>query len=156
MPINPSYSSNHGQILLALRDLVQDLQPANLTTEEVKVRRNYLHNGTPFRGVTIYEIGEQTDEGTVGTQDIGYICGIVFCEKHDGDAKLASDQMVQWRELVRRRLKDQRLNVTIVNGTNPSEHVCVILRSGEDLNNKKYPNDNVKRITVAVWLREAN
>jgi hypothetical protein len=150
----PEYSSNHGQILIALEALVKDLQPDNLAGEEVAIRGNWVG---PYRGVSIVPMGEQDNPGTVGTQDIGYVCGIVFAELSDYDAILAGDQMESWRELVRRRLKDQRLSVTITNSSDPSEHVMIILRSGEDLSNpKKYPNWSIKRILVAVWVRESN
>lgn len=150
----PDFSSNHGQILLALQKLVKDLQPENLAGEEVEVRGSYLLNGEPIRGVSIYDMGEQGNDGTVGTMDIGYVCGIVFAELNDFDARMSSDQMPAWRELVRRRCTDQRLPVTITNGTAPSEHVMKVLNPGEVMSTKKNPNYSVKRITVVVWLRE--
>lgn len=151
----PDFSSNHGQILLALEKLVKDLQPENLSGEEVQIRGSWLGAHGPFRGVSIVEGGEQDDDGTIGTQDIGYVCSIVFAEKEDADAILSSDQMMQWRELVRRRLSDQRLPVTVTNISSPSEHVCIVLKSGEDMsNNNKYPGYHIRRILVAVWLRE--
>lgn len=152
-----SFTSNHGHILVALRDLIKDLQPENLADEEVQVRGSWLHNGSPFRGVSIIPLPEQYAVGTNGTQDIGYACGIVFVEGDDLDARLEDDQMLAWRELVRRRLTDQRLSVTIVNATDPSEHVCRVVRSGENLSNpKKYPRYNISRLVVVVWLRENN
>jgi hypothetical protein len=100
-------------------------------------------------------MGEQDDDGTIGTMDIGYVCGIVFCEFNDSDSVLSGDQMLVWRELVRRRLTDQRLPVTISNATAPSEHVAIVSKSGENLSNeKKWPRKNIRRITVSVWLRE--
>jgi hypothetical protein len=150
-----NFSSNHGQILLALEKLVKDLQPENLSGEEVRIRGSWIGPGGPYRGVSITENGEQEDDGTIGTQDIGYVCSIVFAEFDDEDAILSGDQMIQWRELVRRRLTDQRLPVTITNLSSPSEHVCTIIKSGQDLTNKKkYPNYSIRRILVAVWLRE--
>jgi len=152
-----SFGSNHGQVMAALRDLIKDLQPDNMADEEVQVRGSWLIQGEPLRGVTIYDLGEQYAAGVIGAQDIGYTCGIVFVEKDDYDARLSGDQMQAWRELVRRRLTDQRLSVTIVNSTDPSEHVCRVIRSGESLSNpKKYPNCNISRLVVVVWLRELN
>jgi hypothetical protein len=152
-----NFSSNHGQILVALRSLVHDLGPENLSDEEVQIRGNWLQNGQPLRGVTVMALGEQYDPGTVGTQDIGYVCAIVFAEFDDYDARLTGDQMLAWRELIRRRLTDQRLNVTIPGATDPSEHVCRVLRSGESLSNpNKYPNYSINRTVVVVWLRENN
>jgi hypothetical protein len=152
------FASNHGQILSALRDLVKDLGPDNITDEEVQVRGNWLNSdGQPFRGITVMPLTEQYDSGTIGTQDIGYQCAIIFVEGEDYDARLTDDQMLAWRELVRRRLTDQRLSVTIVNSTDPSEHVCRVIRSGESLRNpNKYPNCNITRTVVVVWLRELN
>lgn len=152
-----SFSSNHGLIMLALKDLIKSLQPDGLHDTEVEVRGSWLFNGEPMRGVSIYDLGEQYDAGTVGTQDIGYVCGVVFASKDDNDAVLYSDMMLAWRELVRRRLTDQRLSVTITNATDPSEHVCKVIRSGESLTNpKKYPDYSISRLVVVVWLRENN
>ncbi len=151
----PGFISNHGQVLLALQKLAEDLQPEDVANEEVQIRTSWLYNGEPMRGLTIYDMGEQYHEGTVGTQDIGYVCGIVFVRGRDGDAALYSDQVIRWRELLRRRLTDQRLPVTITNGSAPSEHVCIVERSGEELTNAvKYPNYIIRKLTVTVWLRE--
>jgi hypothetical protein len=151
----PEFSSNHGQILIALQKLVKDLQPDNLSDEEVQIRGSYIGTTGPFRGVSIVEGGEQEDDGTIGTQDIGYVCSIIFAELDDYDARLSGDQMMAWRELVRRRLTDQRLPVTITNLSSPSEHVCTIISSGKNLSNrKKWPLYNIRAVVVAVWLRE--
>lgn len=149
------FASNHGQILLALEKLVKDLQPDNLTGEEIAIRGSHIGPSGPYRGVSIVEMGEQDNDGTIGTQDIGYVCGIVFAEFDDADAILSGDQMAAWRELVRRRLTDQRIPVTITNLSSPSEHVAIIIKSGEDISNRKrWPNYNLRRIVVAIWLRE--
>lgn len=149
-------SSNHGQIMVALRELVLSLQPEEVTSAEVEVRGGWLYNGEPMRGITIHELGETYHEGTNGTQDIGYICGIVFAQKDDLDAQLTDDSLLAWRELIRHRLTDQRLNVTLTNNT-PSEHVVIVNRSGENLTNpKKFPNWAISRIVATVWLRETN
>lgn len=153
-----SFASNHGQILAALRDLVKDLQPSNMTDEEVQVRGSWLHNGQPLRGITVMPMHEGlTNEDTIGTQDIAYTCAIVFVEGEDYDARLTEDQMLAWRELIRRRLMNQRLSVTIVNSSDPSEHVCRVIRSGESLKNPaKFANYNITRTVVSVTLRENN
>lgn len=151
----PEYSSNHGAVLVALQKLIKDLQPANLSEEEIVIRGSHIGSGGPYRGVSIIDMGEQDNDGTIGTQDIGYVCGIVFAEFDDYDAQLSGDQMASWRELVRRRLTDQRIPVTITNLSSPSEHVAVIIKSGEDISNRKrWPNYNLRRIVVAIWLRE--
>lgn len=151
------FSSNHGQILLALKNLVLELQPDNLHSAEVEIRSSWLYNGQPMRGISIYDAGEQEADGTIGTQDIGYLCGIVFASKDDNDARMTSDQMQEWRELIRRHLTNQRLSVTITNVTAPREHVCKMLRSGENLRHpNKYPGWSITRMVVAVWLRELN
>ncbi len=150
-----NFPSNHGQVLLALQSVVKDLQPEDLGNEEVEIRPSWLINGNPMRGVSIFDMGEQYSEGTVSTQDIGYACGVVFARLRDGDATLVSDQLLRWRELVRRRLTDQRLPVTITNATAPREHVCIVEKSGEELTNlRKYPNYLIRKLTVVVWLRE--
>ena len=151
----PGFVSNHGQVLLALQVLVKDLQPEELANEEVAIRQTWLFNNEPMRGVTIYDAGEQYSPGTCGTHDVGYVCGIIFVRGRDGDAALYSDQMIRWRELVRRRLTDKRLSVTITNASLPSEHVCNVEKTGEDLTNAvKWPNWLIRKLTVVVWLRE--
>lgn len=153
----PNYTSNHGQVLLALRDLAVHLQPQELSDFEVQVRNDWLFNGRPMLGLTIYPMAEQYGEGVNSAQDIGYLCGLVFAYKFDQDAGLTSDRLLAWRELLRRRLTDQRISVTIDNTTGPREHVCVLVRSGEGLANpKKYPGWNITRIVCSIWLRELN
>lgn len=149
-----SYASNGGQIMLAIQKLVMDLQPREMEETEVAVRRYWLFNGSPFRGVTIHSTGEQYDDGTIGTQDIGYQTAITFARLDDGDASLSSDMMMAWMELVRRRLQDQRLNVSLVNGSSPAEHVCRVLQPRELTNADKYPNYRIIQLPVVVWLRE--
>jgi hypothetical protein len=153
-----SFTSNAGLIALALRDLIKSLQPDNLVDEEVQIRGSWLNSdGHPHVGISIVPLGEQPDPGTIGTQDIGYEMSVVFVEKDSYDARMSDDQMFAWRELIRRRLTDQRLQVTIVNQTDPSEHVCRVIRCGESLRNpNKYPTYNINRMVVVVWLRELN
>lgn len=152
-----NYTSNHGQILLALRDLALSLQPDELNDFEVQVRNDWLYNGDPMVGLTISPMPEQYGEGVNSAQDIGYLCSLVFAHRYDQDATLTSDRLLAWRELLRRRLTDQRLGVTINNDTSPREHVSVLVRSGESLTNpNKYPGWNITRIVVSVWLRETN
>lgn len=151
------FTSNHGQVLLALQKLIVGLRPDNLSGEEIRIRGSWLGTTGPHRGVSIIEAGETKNDGVIGAQDVGYVCHIVFAEFNDYDALLSSDQMMAWRELVRRRLTDQRIPVSMTNQTAPSEHVAVMIESGKDLSNpKKWPNYNVKRIVVSIWLRESN
>lgn len=153
-----TYTSNHGAILLALKDLALELQPQELSEDEVQIRNDWLFNdGQPMLGLTIYPLSEQYGEGVNSSQDVGYLCGLVFAYKFDQDAILYSDRLMAWRELLRRKLTDQRLGVTMANDTAPREHVCILVRSGEGLTNpSKYPGWNITRIVVAVWLREIN
>ena len=148
------FSSNHGQILLALKNLAQDLQPEGLDDTEVEIRRSWLFNGEPFQGISVCPAGEQYDDGTVGTQDVGYLNTITFVKFRAGDAILDSDKDLQWYELIRRRLCDQRLQVTITNDTAPSEHVCIVSQGRDLTNERKWPNYQVRQLPVAVWLRE--
>jgi hypothetical protein len=151
----PYFSSNHGQILLSLRDLIKDQQLNNLQDDEVQVRYSWLQNGQPLRGITIYELPETSNNGVIGAQDIGYTCGIVFVDGATYDGIMDNDNIKQWVETVRRRLTDQRLDVTIQGATDPKEHVMIVNRSGENLSNPgKYPNYKVRRTVVTVWLRE--
>ncbi len=70
----PDFASSKGKIMLALQDVVLGLAPEDITDFEIEVREDWLSStGDPFRGVSIGEMGEQYDDGTVGTQDIGYI-----------------------------------------------------------------------------------
>lgn len=150
-----NFSSNHGQILLGLKELVLSLQPEDITDMEVEVRDGWLFNGEPMKGVSIYEAGESSRSGTIGTQDIGYMCGIAFVREREGDAALSSDRIMRWRELVRRRLQDNRLSVPIANKTDPLEHVCLVQEAGKNLTNlKKYGDWVVRHLTVGVWIRE--
>lgn len=150
-----SYVSHHGQVLLALRDRIKDLSPDGVGDEEVQVRDHWLGpNNEPYRGITLYDGGESSRDGTIGTQDVGYVCGVCFCKHREGDATLASDRLMQWRELIRRELDGSRLSVTIVDATDPLEHVCIVSEAGRNLSSGKYPSYWIKHLTITVWLRE--
>ncbi len=149
----PDFTSNHGLILLALEALAKDLQPENAEGAEIHIRRNYLANDHPARGISIVPAGEVYDDGTVGTMDVGYICDFYFVQKYDMDAQLNNDGLQAWRELIRRRLKDQRLTLTIVNASNPSEHVVRVYQP-RTVSNKNFPGYLITQLPVAVWLRE--
>lgn len=148
-----AYSSNHGAILLALQKLVKDLQPTGVSGAEIEIRGNYLVNDAPMDGISIHPGEEVYDDGTIGTMDVGYLCFITFVQRDDQDARLSDDSMQQWRELIRRRLKDQRLNVTIANNSAPSEHVVRVYQPRQ-VSTTKYPNFVISQLPVAVWLRE--
>ena len=148
-----SFSSNHGAILDALQKLVKDLQPEGASNEEVAIRGDWVVNGSAPLGITISPGGEVYDDGTIGTMDIGYLCFITFVQGDDQDAVFTDDSMQAWRELVRRRLKDQRLNVEIHNSSAPAEHVVRVYQP-RDLSNKNYPNRVISQLPIAVWLRE--
>lgn len=148
-----AYSSNHGAILVALQKLIKDLQPDDVSTAEIEIRGDYLVNGVPADGISITPEGETYDDGTIGTMDVGYLCNITFVQRDDQDARLSDDSLQQWRELVRRRLKDQRLTVTIANNTAPSEHVVRVYQPRQ-ISNTKYPNFVISQLPIAVWLRE--
>jgi hypothetical protein len=148
-----SYSSNHGAILEALQKLVKNLQPDGVADEEIEVRGDWVVNNAPADGISIHPGGEVYDDGTIATMDIGYLCFITFVQRNDMDARLTDDSMQQWRELVRRRLKDQRLSLEIHNSSAPSEHVVKVYQP-RDLSNRQYPNHVISQLPVAVWLRE--
>ena|SRR5688572_19658297 len=148
-----AFSSNHGLILVALQKLIKDLQPDSCSGEEVEIRSSYLVNDAPARGISIVQGGEVYDDGTIGTMDVGYLCNIYFCQFNDLDAALTDDSMEAWRELVRRRVKDQRLTLTITNSTSPSEHVMRAYQP-RTVSTKNSPNYAVTQLPVAVWLRE--
>jgi len=149
------YASHKGQIMLAIEDIVKDLQPVDVVDSEVAIRESHLSTtGDPMRGVSIVDMGEQYDDGTVGTADIGYIVGVVFAKFRTGDAILSDDKIIQWYELVRRRFQDQRVLVTMGDPTAPKEHVCII-QPGRTLTNlKTWPDYIIRQLVVVSWIRE--
>ncbi len=147
------YQSNHGLILQALEQLARDLQPENAEGSEIQIRRSYIVTDHPARGISIVPGGEVYDDGTVGTMDVGYVCDIYFVQKSDLDAQFSNDGLQTWRELIRRRLKDQRLTLTIVNASSPSEHVVRVYQP-RTVSNKNYPDYLITQLPVAVWIRE--
>jgi hypothetical protein len=151
----PNLASSKGKIMLALEQVVLGLVPPDISNTEVVVREDWLSGtGDPFRGVSVIDMGEQYDDGTVGTADIGYLCGIVFVKGRTGDARLPDDKIMQWYEAVRRRLSDQRLPVYNYGITAPKEHVCVVLPGKTVTNPNKWPNYLIRQLVVAVWIRE--
>lgn len=152
-------ASHHGKILLALKALVLALRPDNVAHSEVEVRKSFqIGEMPPFRGVTLHELGEEHDDGTIGTEDTGYRCGVTFVEREDFDAALAGDQLYAWRELIRRHLKNQRLNVVLSGSPEAvKEHVCRVAPPREpNYEKKKFPGLHVQQIVVTVWLREVS
>lgn len=149
------FVSHAGKILLAVAKLVRDQQPEDLSDEEIQVRESALdNNGSPFRGLSITYMGEQYSEGTIGTSDIGYLCGILFAKGRTGDAVMPDDRIQLWYELIRRRLQDQRSLVVIGDETNPREHVCIVLPGKNVTDPNKHPNYLLRQLVVAVWVRE--
>jgi len=150
------YLSHSGKIMLALKNLVKDQQPIDLATEEVEVREDWLSaTGDPFRGASIVYQGEQYSEGTIGTQDVGYVYGVVFAKLRSGDAVLPDDKLMDWYEKTRRRLMDQRaLTDPLIDASAPAEHVCIIMPGRTLTNVAKWPNYLIRMLVVAVWVRE--
>ena len=151
----PDFASNKGKVMLAIQELILNLNPFDMTEYEVEVREDWLSStGDPFRGVSIIDLGEQYDGGTVGTTDIGYICGIVFAKGRITDATMADDKIIQWYEQVRRRLLDQRLLITLTGPTAPREHVCIIMPGKTLTDPRKWPNHIIRQLVVVSWIRE--
>ena len=149
------YASHKGQIMLAIEGIVKDLQPTDMVDGEIAIRESFLNTtGDPMRGVSIVDMGEQYDDGTVGTQDIGYIVGIVFAKFRSGDATLSDDKIIQWYEQVRRRFSDQRVLVTIGDASAPKEHVCIVMPGKTLTNLKNWPNYIIRQLVVVSWIRE--
>ncbi len=75
------FISQKGKIMLALQDVIKSLAPEDLSDEEVEVREDWLGStGDPYQGISIVDQGEQYDDGTIGTMDVGYIVGIIFAK----------------------------------------------------------------------------
>ena len=151
----PNFASSKGQVMLSLKDLMLGLNPFDITEYEVEVREDWLSStGDPYRGMSIIDMGEQYDGGTVGTSDIGYLCGIIFAKGRNTDATLADDKIMQWFEAARRRLVDQRLLITMSSPTSPREHVCIVLPGKTLTDPRKWPNYTIRQLVVASWIRE--
>ncbi len=147
--------STKGQIMMALRDAIKALQPEDVSDEEVQARESWLSaTGDPHRGISIFDMGEQYDDGTNGTMDVGYICGIMFADYRIVDAPLTRDNAIRWFELCRRRLADQRLRVFDAGITAPKEHVCIMLPGRTITDPNKWPNYLIRQMVVSVWVRE--
>ncbi len=150
-----AYASHKGQIMLAIQEIVVGLTPTDMVYSEVAIRENWLNTtGDPMRGVSIIDMGEQYDDGTVGTADIGYIVGVVFAKFRTGDATLSDDKIIQWYEQVRRRFQDQRVLITLGDDSAPKEHVCIIMPGKTLTDLKKWPNYLVRQLVVVSWIRE--
>lgn len=140
----------------ALQTLVQGLAPTTLASNEVVPREDFVSNDTDlFRGVSIIDMGEQYAEGTVGTQDIGYLVGLIFVRGRQRDATMADDTLQLWYETVRRNVMDARLGVSLTVGA-PKEHVMIVMPGRTLTNPKLWPNYFVRQMVVSVWHRENN
>jgi hypothetical protein len=150
------FSSNAGQIGLALVNVVKNQQPEGVADEEVALREDWLSGtGDPYPGISIVYQGEQYSEGTIGTQDIGYLYGIVFVKYRTGDAVLPDDLLMSRYEKVRRRLMDQRvIGPPLVADSTVAQHVSIVMPGKTLTNVSKWPNYLIRMLVVAVWLRE--
>jgi len=151
-----TYASNKGLIMSAVQSLVQGLAPTTLANNEVVPRESFLQNDSDlFRGVSIIDMGEEYSEGTVGTQDVGYLVGLIFVRFRQRDATMADDTLQLWYETVRRNVVDARLSVNLTVGS-PKQHV-MILRPDRNLTDpKKWPNHFIRQMVISVWHRENN
>ncbi len=152
----PAYASHKGQIMAAIEDIVRDLQPEGLVDSQVAIREDWLGpTGDPYYGASIIDMGEQYDDGTCGTSDVGYIVGIVLAKMRSYDSILSDDKVMQWYELIRRRFADQRVLVTPeTDGTSPKEHVCIVMPGKTLTNPNKWPNYIIRQLVVVSWVRE--
>lgn len=153
-----AYSSNEGLILTAMQSLVQGLAPSTLANAEVVPREDWKNtNGDIYRGVSIIPMGEQYAEGTVGTQDIGYLVGLIFARFRQNDATMGDslDTMLLWYETVRRNIVDTRLSVNLTAGS-PKQHVMIVMPGRTLTNEKNWPNYYIRQMVVSVWHRENN
>lgn len=151
----PEYVSHKGQVMVAMEAIVKDLQPEGLVDSEVAIREDWLSTtGDPFRGCSLVDMGEQYDGGTNGTNDIGYIVGIILAKMRSYDSILSDDKLTKWYENLRNRFKSQRVLVTIGDDTAPKEHVCIVMPGKTLTNPSKYPNYIIRQLVVVSWIRE--
>lgn len=153
----PTYLSHKGKIMQAIANLVLDGQPKDMAQAEVAVREDFRSNDTDvYAGASVIDLGEQYSEGTIGTQDVGYLVGIVFAKFRTRDATLSDDTLQLWYENFRRSTIDMRLGVDLADDSKPAEHVMIV-QQGKNLTNPKlWPNYLLRQIVVAVWQRELN
>ncbi len=153
----PTYLSHKGKIMQAVADFVTEARPRGLASQEVAVREDYRQNDTDlFRGASVIDMGEAYADGTIGTQDVGYLIGVIFVKFRTRDAVLSDDLIQLWYEIIRRSSMDMRLGVDLADNTLPAEHVMIV-QPGKSLTNPKlWPNHLIRQLVVAVWQRENN
>lgn len=89
-------------VMEAIRDAIRTLELADITSDEVAVRRlPYDSQNHWYRGVTIHPVPEEYDEGTNEREAIGYGCGIAMVQNNDNDSDYKLDQLLLWREKIR-------------------------------------------------------
>ncbi len=151
----PDLTSQKGKIMLAIQELIKGQVPEDLSDEEVEVREDWLGStGDPYQGISIVDQGEQYNDGTIGTEDVGYIVGIIFAKHRTFDSVLSDDKLVGWYEQTRRRLLNQRLLVPWYGPTAPREHVVIIMPGRTLTDAKKWPNYTIRQMVVVSWIRE--
>lgn len=152
-------SSVKGAILLSLRDLVRDLGLDGLDESEIEVRGDEAEwlsgTGDPYRGVSLIDLGESYANGTIGTQDVGYLVGFVLAEMRSMGAAMADDRLVSWAETIRRRLMDQRAIDSLNHPAGPREILVKILPGKTLTNPTRYPNYKIRQLVAACWQRES-
>jgi hypothetical protein len=151
-----NYISNKGLIMSAVASLIQNLELPTLSANMVAPREDYRQNDTDlFEGASVVDMGEQYDEGTIGTQDVGYLIGVVFARQRQRDAIMADDTLQFWYESLRRVATDARLAVNLTSGA-PKEHVMNVLPGHTLTDPKRFPNYLIRQLVLAVWQRENN
>ena len=151
----PDDQSQSVQIQIALRDATRALKLGGLIDDEIEARDSYFTPGVgPFQGVTIHDIGEGYDAGTLGTHDVAYKIAFTFCDAITGNSIVSSDWLLRWREGCRRRFTDQRLGYGTDEGVQRS--IVKLLSPPTPIENvKSFPNHRIHRLVFAVWARES-
>lgn len=149
-----SLNSQHGKIMLAIRDRFRGFAMPDLPLAEVEVRESFINevDDTPYQGITIQEKGEAQDRGVIGFHDVGFRCLVTIATSKRGDAALTNDLAIRWRERIRNNFQVQRLRVSEADGVR--HHCCKIEDcKAPDLNTRDFPGYILRQFIIVVWDR---
>jgi len=141
------------QALDQVRQIIEDLQLDGIGAGEIKVRKfPWDDTHPPLKGITISWDDEVEGKGTNCRDDIGYPIVVTFVQ---GTGKGWSDDMSRitfWRETVRRRFLNARLEDVSATGVHPL--TCKVRHGKPELPDKYKSNFDVSQIVIVAWFRE--
>ncbi len=146
-----------GQCLEAVAEIIRGLALPGLNHDSIRVARlpwivggdgNVIINP----GIVVHPVRERTAPGTNVREDIGYGCAITMIRPASHSSMEDVDIVNQWREAIRQRLVEARLDDIVVD----DGHYCITKIEHNELNVPREGHRyEISSIVARCWVREA-